>query len=89
MSLNLAIKGAEDHLTHISGIDTYGSIRTTSRSDVNIIATVNPRLRRSRLQTPRIIMYLPYIRGMRDKLTHAGVYGIDVSIGTGGYTILI
>ena len=27
---------------YISGIDTYGDISTTSRSDVNIVATVNP-----------------------------------------------
>ena len=29
-------------IVYISGIDTYGSITTVSRSDVNMIVTVNP-----------------------------------------------
>ena len=69
---------------YISGIDTYGSIRTTSRSDVNIIATVNPKTKKILLTTTPRDYYVPFpiSGGMRDKLTHAGVYGIDVSIGT-------
>lgn len=69
---------------YISGIDTYGSIKTTSRSDVNIIVTVNPRTKKILLTTTPRDYYVPFpiSGGMRDKLTHAGVYGIDVSIGT-------
>lgn len=69
---------------YISGIDTYGSIRTTSRSDVNIIATVNPNTKQILLTTTPRDYYVPFPNtgGVRDKLTHAGVYGIDVSIGT-------
>ncbi|MGI6371947.1 MAG: LCP family protein [Caldicoprobacterales bacterium] len=69
---------------YISGIDTYGPIRRTSRSDVNIIATVNPKTKRILLTTTPRDFYVPFpiTGGVRDKLTHAGVYGIDVSIGT-------
>jgi LCP family protein required for cell wall assembly len=69
---------------YISGIDTYGPIRRTSRSDVNIIATVNPETKRILLTTTPRDYYVPFpiSGGLRDKLTHAGVYGIDVSIGT-------
>lgn len=69
---------------YISGIDTFGSIRTTSRSDVNIIATVNPITKKVLLTTTPRDYYVPFpiTNGIEDKLTHAGVYGIDVSIGT-------
>ena len=33
----------EPFSVYISGIDVYGEIQQTSRSDVNIIATVNPK----------------------------------------------
>jgi LCP family protein required for cell wall assembly len=68
---------------YISGIDTYGSISTTSRSDVNIIATVNTNTKQILLtSTPRdCYVLLPVEDGQMDKLTHAGIYGVDVSIG--------
>lgn len=67
----------------ISGIDTSGSISTTSRSDVNIIATINPTTHQVLLTTtPRdYFVPLPNSGGVRDKLTHAGIYGVDVSVG--------
>ena len=69
---------------YISGIDTYGDISTVSRSDVNILATIN--LEESRIlltNTPRdFYVKLHGTTGYRDKLTHAGVYGIDMSIQT-------
>jgi LCP family protein required for cell wall assembly len=69
---------------YISGIDTYGSINTVSRSDVNIIATVNPKTSKILLTSIPRDMYVPLAGkdGLNDKLTHAGVYGIDTSIKT-------
>lgn len=70
---------------YISGIDVYGEITTESRSDVNLIATVNPKTHKILLTTtPRdYYVLIPGVsNGMRDKLTHAGVYGIDTSIAT-------
>ncbi len=69
---------------YISGLDIYGSVKTKSRSDVNIIATVNPLTKQILLtSTPRdFYVSLPNANGAKDKLTHAGVYGVDVSMRT-------
>ena len=70
---------------YLSGIDVYGSIKRTSRSDVNIIATVNTETHQILLTTtPRdYYVTIPDVsKGKRDKLTHAGIYGVDASIAT-------
>lgn len=69
---------------YISGIDTYGPISTVSRSDVNIIATINIKDGKILLtNTPRdYYVQLHGTTGSKDKLTHAGVYGIDMSMQT-------
>ena len=66
---------------YISGIDTYGNISTVSRSDVNILAIVNPAKRHLVLiNTPRdYYVQLHGTIGSKDKLTHAGIYGVDMS----------
>lgn len=70
-------------VVYISGIDTYGSVDVQSRSDVNILAVVNTEEHKVQLiNTPRdYYVPLPISNGVCDKLTHAGIYGIDVSIG--------
>lgn len=72
-------------IVYLSGSDSRSSdISATSRSDVNILAVVNPQSKQILLlNTPRDY-YVPLTvsNGMRDKLTHAGVYGIDCSMGT-------
>lgn len=91
----LDLGGTDDSLTakpftvYISGIDTYGEVSETSRSDVNIIAVVNPTTHQILLvTTPRdsyVPLYGPGVeQGALDKLTHAGVYGIDTSMETLG-----
>lgn len=69
---------------YISGIDSRSGLIAKSRSDVNIIATVNVDTRQVLLvSTPRdFYVPLPISNGIPDKLTHAGIYGIDVSMGT-------
>ena len=69
---------------YISGIDNRGGLIAKSRSDVNILATVNVDTRQVLLvSTPRdFYVPLPISNGQPDKLTHAGIYGVDVSIGT-------
>lgn len=72
---------------YISGIDVSGSITTTSRSDVNIIMTVNPNTKKILLTTtPRdYYVQIPEVSGeAKDKLTHAGIYGVDASMRTLG-----
>ena len=69
---------------YISGNDIYGNIASVSRSDVNIIATVNPNTHKILLTSiPRdFYVQLHGTSGYKDKLTHAGVYGIDMSVKT-------
>lgn len=68
----------------ISGIDTSGAISTVSRSDVNIVVTINPKTYEVLLTTiPRdYYVRLHGTTGYKDKLTHAGIYGIDKSVST-------
>ena len=66
---------------YVSGIDTYGGISSVSRSDVNIIMTVNRKTKRVLLTTTPRDAYVPIADGgadQPDKLTHAGIYGIDI-----------
>ncbi|WP_461811983.1 LCP family glycopolymer transferase [Faecalimonas sp.] len=84
VSSNIKVK-TEPFNVYVSGIDVYGEISKNSRSDVNIIATVNPKTRQILLvTTPRdYYVEIPGVsHGQRDKLTHAGIYGVDTSIRT-------
>lgn len=80
------VKVDDDCFTvYISGIDVFGAIETNSRSDVNIIAVVNPTTHQILLvTTPRdYYVEIPGISGGQlDKLTHAGIYGVDASMAT-------
>lgn len=69
---------------YISGIDIYGDISQVSRSDVNMIATINPVTHQVLLTSiPRdYYVRLHNTTGYKDKLTHAGLYGINMSIET-------
>ncbi len=69
---------------YISGIDTYGKIQTVSRSDVNIIATINPKTHQVLLTNIPRDSYVQLYNtvGVKDKLTHAGIYGVDKSVKT-------
>lgn len=70
---------------YISGIDTYGPISSVSRSDVNILMTVNRDTKKILLTTTPRDSYVPIADGgnnQKDKLTHAGIYGVDSSIHT-------
>lgn len=68
----------------LSGIDVYGSVDKVSRCDVNMIATVNPVTKQILLTSiPRdYYVYTTVSGNMRDKLTHAGIYGVECSVGT-------
>lgn len=70
----------------ISGIDTRGKLIAKSRSDVNIIAVANTDTKQMLLvSTPRdYFVPLSISDGVPDKLTHAGIYGVDVSMDTLG-----
>ena len=69
---------------YISGIDSRDGVVDMTRSDVNILATVNVDTRQVLLvSTPRdYYVPLSISDGIPDKLTHAGIYGVDVSMET-------
>ena len=69
---------------YISGMDEYGTVSEISRSDVNMIITINPKTKQILLTNiPRdYYVQLHDTTGYKDKLTHAGVYGIETSIKT-------
>lgn len=74
----------EPFIVYITGIDTSDSINNVSRSDVNIIVTVNPNTKQILLVTiPRdYYVQLHGTTGRKDILTHAGLYGVDMSAST-------
>lgn len=70
-------------IIYISGIDTYGSITTVSRSDVNMIVTVNPNTKKILLTSiPRDYYVTLANMKKKDKLTHSGIDGPENTVKT-------
>ena len=73
-------------IVYVSGSDGHSTMLKSGRSDVNILAAVNPMTKQVLLiNTPRDY----YVRntaggGSRDKLTHCGLYGVSCSMNTLG-----
>ncbi len=72
---------SEPFVLYISGSDSRSGIKATARSDVNIVAVVNPKQGKILLVSiPRdTYVQLHGTTGLKDKLTHAGIYGINMS----------
>lgn len=77
----------------ISGSDSYGNLSVTSRSDVNMLVTVNPKTYQVLIVSLPRDSYIPFsckkneyacinIAGMYDKLTHSGLYGVGTTEST-------
>ena len=75
----------EPFIVYVSGSDSYNTkIVKSGRSDVNILAVVNPMTKQILLiNTPRDY-YVPNTagNGAFDKLTHCGIYGTKCSMNT-------
>ncbi len=72
----------ESFNVYISGSDMSGSIDVTNRTDVNMIATVNPKTHEVLLTSiPRDYYVTLPSKNAKDKLTHSSLYGIQESIG--------
>lgn len=68
---------------YISGIDTYGNINNVSRSDANILATVNTKTHEVLLTSiPRDYYVTLHSKQAKDKLTHSGIYGVSETVTT-------
>ncbi|MBR2994875.1 LCP family protein [Candidatus Saccharibacteria bacterium] len=71
----------EPFIIYISGSDSRTGIKGLGLSDVNIVVVVNQRSGKILLASiPRdTYVQLHGTEGLKDKLTHAGIYGIDMS----------
>lgn len=86
------VTGAEAHkvtlepfVVYLSGVDTRGALTENARSDVNILAVVNPETKQVALiNTPRDYYVDLAGTSSKDKLTHAGMYGVQTSMDTLG-----
>ena len=68
---------------YVSGIDTSGSISNVSRSDANILVTVNTKTHEVLLTSiPRDYYVTLHSKGAKDKLTHSGIYGVNETVTT-------
>ena len=72
---------------YLSGIDSYGNVTDTNRSDVNIVMSVNPKTNKILLINIPRDYYVTLdgdkdCAGQKDKLTHAGMYGVNTSVKT-------
>ncbi len=68
-------------IVYLSGSDSRGTISDVARSDVNIVMIINPQTGKILLvNIPRdYYVQLHGTTGLRDKLTHAGIYGVNKS----------
>lgn len=81
ISKNVKVTNTPFHV-YISGIDVYGDISTSSRSDVNMMVAINPSTHQILLISIPRDYYIPQpCQGNQsDKLTHSGIYGTDCTI---------
>lgn len=71
----------EPFTVFISGIDQYGRVSEVRNCDVNMLVTVNPITHQVLLTSiPRDYYVLLPSKGQKDKLTHAGNYGVSESM---------
>lgn len=77
---------------YFSGNDSFGDIQETSRTDSNMLVTVNPKTHRILMTSIPRDYYGPVAcaedaadgcpDGQKDKLTHTGLYGVQTTINT-------
>ena len=70
-------------IVYVSGSDSREGVLDNGRSDVNILAVVNPETRQVLLvNSPRdFLVANPAGNGAEDKLTHCGIWGVQNSMG--------
>lgn len=76
-------KVKETFIIYVSGNDHFGAIEKSKRSDVNILLVVNTKTKTVQMiNTPRdYFITFPNTGDVKDKLTHAGLYGVKNSMG--------
>lgn len=74
----------DSFIIYLSGMDAYGDDVTRSRSDMNLLAVINPRTEKILLVSIPRDTYVPLAceDNAQDKLTHSGIYGVECSVRT-------
>lgn len=73
----------ESFAIYISGIDTYGKITSSSRSDANMLLIVNPKVKQVlMISIPRDYYVTLHGKNAKDKLTHSGIFGVENTVKT-------
>ena len=77
---NVKVDISKPFSIYVSGLDVEGDINQPGRSDSNMLILVDPdRYKMLLISTPRdYYVQLHGTTGIPDKLTHAGMYGIDM-----------
>lgn len=72
----------EPFSVYVTGIDTYGEITTVSRSDVNMIVSVNPKSKEILMVSIPRDYYIEQTcqANQKDKLTHTGLWGAECTL---------
>ena len=73
---------SESFNVYITGIDTYGTLATVSRSDVNMIVSINPTNHQILITGIPRDYFIPQTcqGGQADKLTHTGMFGVECTL---------
>lgn len=86
VKIDSSIEVGESFILYLSGLDTRDTsvIWNSGLSDVNILMVVNPTTHKLLLVNIPRDYYVPVYgtQGLNDKLTHAGLYGIEASTKT-------
>ncbi|MBQ8659891.1 MAG: LCP family protein [Bacilli bacterium] len=86
IKIESSIEMGESFIVYLSGLDTRDTsvIWNAGLSDVNILAVVNPTTHKILLiNIPRdYYVQVAGTEGLKDKLTHAGLYGVEASTKT-------
>ena len=86
VEINSSIEVGESFILYLSGLDTRDTsyLSQVGLSDVNILMVVNPTTHKLLLVNIPRDYYVPVYgtQGLNDKLTHAGLYGIEASTKT-------
>lgn len=74
----------DSFIVYLSGMDAYGDDVMRSRTDMNVLAVVNPKTEKILLVSIPRDTYVPLAceGDAYDKLTHTGIYGVECSVKT-------
>ncbi|WP_297377093.1 LCP family protein [uncultured Helcococcus sp.] len=80
--ISKGVEAGESFNIFVTGSDTRTSLYENTRSDVNILVTINPKTHKILITSLPRDSYVEMTGLGKDKLTHAGAYGIKTLVST-------